>query len=237
MSVFEHLEELRRRLFIALAALLAATAVSFGFAGRVLAFLERPLGGLPLHYLHPLEPLFALVKIAVATGLVFASPVILYQAIAFVLPALTERERRLMFAYLPTAVLLFVAGLAFGFFVFVPLVIGTMLRFSGPGLQAMLTIGQYTSFLLSFMLPFGVVFELPVVVVLLVKLGVLTPAALAAGRKWAVLVAALVAAIFAPPDPVTPVIMAAPIYALYEISLWVARLAARRTRPGGNGVE
>jgi len=240
MSIFEHLEELRRRLFIALMALVAATAAAFGFAGRLLAWLERPLNGVPLHYLHPLEPLFALLKISVAAGLIVASPVILYQAIAFVLPALTGRERRLMLAYLPAAVLLFLGGLAFGFFVFVPLVIQAMFRFTGPLLQATLTIGEYTSFLISFMLPFGVVFELPVVVTLLVRLGVLTPETLAGGRRWALLVSALIAAVFAPPDPVTPLIMAAPIYALYEVSVWIARIVARRTKesqPEGGGVE
>jgi sec-independent protein translocase protein TatC len=236
MSVYDHLEELRRRLLVALAAVLAGTAASFAFATRILVFLERPMHGYPLHFTAPLEPLFALLKISVGVGLIVAGPVVVYQAIAFVLPALTRRERRLLFAYLPLATALFFMGLAFGFFVFIPLVLSAMFRLSGAQLQPILTVGAYTSFLISFMLPFGVVFELPVVVTLLVKLDVLTAETLARGRRWALLVSAFVAAVFAPPDPVTPLVMAAPIYLLYEVSVWVARIVGRR-RPAAPDPE
>ncbi len=228
MSVVEHLDELRRRLMWMIGSLLVGVAVGFYFVKPMIDYLELPLHGLKLYITAPLDPLFAFVKISVAFGLVVASPVILYQLISYVLPALTRLERRLMFSYLPAATGLFIAGLAFGFYVFIPLVIDAMLRFAGTTLTPILTIDNYISFLLSFTLPFGVVFELPVIVVTLVRLGILSPQTLAAGRRWALMVTVVVAAIFAPPDPITPLVMALPIYGLYEVSIWVARLAARK---------
>ncbi|HVB08820.1 MAG TPA: twin-arginine translocase subunit TatC [Bacillota bacterium] len=228
MSVVEHLDELRRRLIWMIGALLVGVSVGFYFVRTMLDFLEGPLHGLKLYITAPLDPLFAYVKISVAFGLVVASPVILSQLTAYVLPALKRSERRMIYSYLPAATLLFLAGMAFGFYVFVPLVLDAMLRFAGTNLTPILTIDKYISFLLSFTLPFGAVFELPVVVVTLVRLGILTPQAMAAGRRWAIMVTVIVAAIFAPPDPITPFVMAVPIYALYEVSIWVARVAARR---------
>ncbi len=230
MSVVEHLDELRRRLMWMIGALLVGVAVGFYLVKPMVHYLELPLHGLRLYITAPLDPLFAFVKISVAFGLVVASPVILYQLTAYVMPALTHLERRLLFSYLPAATGLFIAGLAFGFYVFIPLVIDAMLRFSGTTLTPILTIGNYISFLLSFTLPFGVVFEMPVIVVTLVRLGLLSPETLASGRRWALMVTVVIAAIFAPPDPITPLVMAMPIYGLYEVSIWVARLAARRRR-------
>lgn len=235
MSVYDHLEELRRRLLIVLAAVVVASAAAFSFSQRILVFLERPMHGVPLHYTGPLEPIYALVKISIGVGLIVAGPIVLYQVVAFIVPALTHRERRMLFLYLPVGIMLFLLGLSFGFFVFIPLVLAAIFRLSGPDLLPILTVGQYTSFLISFMLPFGVVFELPVIVLLLVKLGVVTADTLARGRRWALLFSALVAAIFAPPDPITPLVMAAPIYMLFEVSIWVARLAGRSRRPVDDG--
>jgi sec-independent protein translocase protein TatC len=230
MSVVEHLDELRRRLLWMIGALLVGVAAGFAFVKPMLEYLEAPLHGLKLYITAPLDPLFAFVKISVAFGLVVASPVILYQMVAYVLPALTRAERRLLFTYLPVATALFVAGMAFGFYVFIPLVLDAMVRFTGTALTPILTIDKYISFLLSFTLPFGAIFELPVAVVTLVRLGVLTPQTLVAGRRWALMITVVIAAIFAPPDPITPLVMALPIYGLYEASIWVARFAARRPR-------
>jgi sec-independent protein translocase protein TatC len=227
MSIVEHLDELRRRLMWMIGSLLVGVAVGFAFVKQMLDFLEGPLHGMKLYINAPLDPLFAFVKISVAFGLVVASPVILYQLTAYVLPALSRKERRMLFSYLPAATGLFLAGMAFGFFVFIPLVLDAMLRFAGNSLTPLLTIGNYISFLLSFTLPFGAVFEMPVAVVTLVKLNILSPQTLAAGRRWALMITVVIAAIFAPPDPITPLVMALPIYGLYEISIWVARLAAR----------
>ena len=232
MSVYDHLEELRRRLLVSIIALVVGSSVAFFFATRILRFLEGPMHGYTLHFTSPLEPLYALLKISVGTGLIVAGPILLYQAVAFVLPALARHERRLLYVYLPVATLLFFIGLAFGFFVFIPLVLQAMFRLSGTQLKPILTVGAYTSFLISFMLPFGAVFEMPVVVTLLVKLDILTAETLARGRRWALLASAFIAAVFAPPDPVTPLVMAAPIYLLFEISIWVARLAGRKRARG-----
>jgi sec-independent protein translocase protein TatC len=240
MSVVEHLEELRRRILWSLLALTAGVTVSFAFSRTLLRAVEWPLRGTQLVFLHPLELVYSLIKLSVVAGAVLASPVILYQAVAFVLPALTRQERRYLFRYLPAGLALFCAGAAFGFFVFLPFVLRFALGYAAGLVRPEISLERYITFVLSMTLPFGLLFELPVVVLVLVRLDVLTAASLARGRKWALLGTVVLAAIFAPPDMVSPILMSLPIYGLYEVSVWVARLAARGRpvgRQGGGGTQ
>lgn len=227
MSVVEHLEELRRRILWSLLALLVGVAAAFAFSRSLLRAVEWPLRGTQLVILHPLELVYSLVKLSVVAGAVLASPVILYQAIAFVLPALTRQERRYLFRYLPAGLLLFLAGAAFGFFVFLPFVLRFALGYATDLVRPELSLERYLTFVFSMTLPFGILFELPVITLVLVRLDILTPETLIRGRKWALLATVVIAAIFAPPDMVSPILMSLPIYGLYEVSIWVARLGAR----------
>jgi sec-independent protein translocase protein TatC len=237
MSVFDHLDELRRRVLWCLLALVVTAGGCFALSRRLLEVVLQPLrsAGLRPVFLSPLEPVYTSLKLSLVAGVALASPVLFYQIIAFVLPALRPRERRHLFAYLPAGVGLMLAGLAFGYFVFVPFVLRFALRFAGGLLAAEISIERYVTFLLGMTLPFGVLFELPVIVLTLVKLGVLRSSTLARGRKWAVLATVVAASIFAPPDMVSPILMGLPVYGLYEVSIWVARLAERGSPAGLGG--
>ncbi len=232
MTVFEHLDELRRRLVWAVLAFVVGMGTTFLFVQPLLVFTERNAArSFHIHIIAgaPMAPMFASIRIAAVGGLLLGSPVILYQIVAYVLPALTSKERKMMFGYLPVTAVLFAVGLAFGFFVFEPVALRVSVLWLSV-ISPIYTLDQWVQFLLAYATPFGLIFELPVVIALLVKLGVLTPDTLVRGRRWALMLAVVVAMMFAPPaDPiVTPSLIAGPVYGLYEISIFVARVAYRQ---------
>lgn len=231
MSVVEHLDELRRRLIWSILGVTAGTAVGFSAAGWVLKFLIQPLEGFPqvgkLVFLSPSEAFFAYLKIAFLTGLLLASPLVLYQVGAFVWPALNRMEKRYVVILLPMILLLFSLGVIFSYKVILPLVLRFFMGFSSEELQAFLTLGAYLSFVFGLVLPFGFVFQLPVLSYFLTKIGVISPAFLKRNRKFAVLGIFVIAAFLTPPDVISQVMMAGPLLGLYEIGIWVSSVAAR----------
>lgn len=231
MTIIEHLEELRRRLLFALVALGMATALSWIFVEPLLAFVMRPVTrlGERVIFLAPTEAFFVRLKVAVLAGVFVSLPVVLYQVWRFVAAGLTDSERRAVRWLLLPAYLLFIGGAAFALAGIVPIGVRFLLSYQTPDLQPMLSIGAYTSFVMAFMLAFGLVFELPVVLVLLAKLGLVTPAGLAAGRRYAIVAIVGVAAVLTPGgDVFSQLLMAIPTYLLYEVSIWIARFVAPR---------
>lgn len=226
MTVLEHLEELRARILLTLIPWLVLTALAFPFADDILAWLARPVGR--LYVTAPSEALLTQLRLAVYAGAVLASPVALYQAAAFVLPGLTPSERRLLLLTLPPMLLLFLLGVAFGYLVALPLMLRFLMGFAREPLVQLISAQGYLSFVLGTVVPFGVAFELPLLVLALVRLGLVDAAALARWRKVAVLAILVVAAVFSPPDVVSQLVLAAPMLLLYEASVWVARAAGRR---------
>lgn len=230
MPLVEHLEELRRRLVVAVLALAAASVAGWFLAPQVLQVLLRPAqeAGAQMVQLTATELFWVYVKLAVAGGLTLCSPVLLYETMAFLWPGLEPGERRAALVLLPSAAVLFVAGTAFAYFLFLKYLFRFFLGFTVPGVTPTLSVGGYVSMVLGLVLPFGGVFELPVLLALAARLGLLTPHFLARNRKYAVLVIFIVAAILTPPDPVSQVVMAVPLLVLYEVSLLVVRLVVRR---------
>lgn len=225
MTIIEHLEELRRRLLIAIAAFAAATVGAFLFVETILQFLIRPVGRVV--FLAPTEAFFVRVKVAALAGVLLSLPVILYQVWRFVSVGLTPRERRSTVALLPVSLLLFLIGGAFAFFAILPVGVRFLLSYQTEALVPMISIGAYTSFATAFVLAFGLVFQLPVVVLFLARLGIVSPASLARGRRYALLGIAALSAVLTPGgDVVSMGMMAVPTYLLYEISIWVARIFA-----------
>lgn len=229
MTIIEHLEELRMRLLIALAAFAVATALSFLFVDRLLAFLIRPVGHLV--FLGVTDAFFIRFKVAAMAGVFLSLPVVLFQIWRFIGIGLTRTERRYTLSLLPPAVLLFVAGAAFAFLAILPIAVRFLLSYQTPALQAMIAVGPYTSFATSLVLAFGLVFQLPIVILFLARLGIVTPASLAAGRRYAVLGIVVASALLTPgTDMVSQLMMAVPTYLLYEISIWIARVVAPKPR-------
>ena len=226
MTIIEHLEELRRRLLIAIAALLVATAISWFFADQLLTFFIRPVGR--VIFVGVTEAFFVRLKLALLAGVFLSLPVVLYQIWTFVGVGLTPVERRYTLWLLPPALVLFVGGAIFALVAIVPIGVRFLLSYQVPGvLEPFISVGAYVSFLTAFMLAFGAVFELPIVLIFLAKLGLVTSAQLAAGRRYAIVAIVALAAVLTPGgDVFSQLLMAVPTYLLYEASIWIARLVA-----------
>ena len=233
-----HLLELRTRLLRGVVGLLVVLACLLPFANKLYALLAQPLlatlpkGG-QLIATQVASPLFAPMKLAFFVALVVAMPWLLYQAWAFVAPGLYRREKRLAFPLLSSALLLFYAGCAFAYFLVLPMVFGFLARVTPDGVAMMTDISSYLDFVLVLFLAFGLAFELPVALVILVLLGWVTPAQLREGRGYAVVGIFVIAAVVTPPDVISQLMLAIPMCLLYEAGILAALLVSPRTSADG----
>ena len=172
MSLTAHLEELRSRLIKSLVAIAIGSVISYFFLDEIMHYLTLNVG--KLYYMKPGEAFFTYIKIDIATGFLIALPVIFYHAWRFFLPALTSAERMVLGIIVPSSVFLFFVGLAFSFFLVLPIALKFFIGFGDENLQAMFSFGNYFDFVVMFLLPFGFIFELPLVIIVLGKIGILT---------------------------------------------------------------
>jgi sec-independent protein translocase protein TatC len=236
MPFMEHLGELRVRIMRSLIALIIGLCISFPFSQKIVDFLARPIQrtGNTLVFLAVTEAFWTQMKVALFVGLFLAAPAILWQVWRFVEPGLHKHEKRYAVPFVVIGSLLFIGGGAFSLFIVTPNAVAFLLSYARPGLQPMISIGNYIDFLLKFTLAFGAVFEVPLAMTLAARMGLVTPRAFAKNRKYAILGAFIAAAILTPtPDAVNQSLMAGPIIVLYEIGILAARLfgRARRTAP------
>jgi sec-independent protein translocase protein TatC len=224
LSFIDHLEELRQRIIVAFLAVAAGAAGCFFFAFSILRILTKPAGKITLVYLSPIEPFMVKFKIALWAGLFLAMPVVLYEALSFVSPALKSKERRYVYPIMAGLVVLFALGVFFGYEVVMPVGIKWLFGQAGQELKANLTASMYVSFAFMFLLAFGVAFETPVVILFLVKLGVVSTQTLRRNWRIAYLAILVISATITPDwSPVTMAIMALPMIVLYEISILISR--------------
>lgn len=235
MPFMEHLGELRVRIMRSLVALLIGLVISIPFSAKILDFLARPIQktGNTLVFLAVAEAFWVQMKVALFVGLFIAAPAILWQVWRFVEPGLHVHEKRYALPFVIVGSLLFIGGGAFSLFVVTPSAVAFLLSYARPGLQPMISIGSYIDFLLKFTLAFGAVFEVPLAMTLVARMGLVTAKAFAKGRKYAILGAFIAGAILTPtPDMVNQTLMAGPIILLYEVGILAARLFGRaRARP------
>lgn len=251
MPLIEHLAELRKRLLISFAFLGIAFAVLFNFSENIFSLLVYPLNtelkiiptrpffqliekkAVSLVFLSPGEGFWMHLKISVVAAFVVSLPVIFHQLWKFISPGLVEKEKKYVIPFIITATVLFLVGAAFCFAVILPFALTFLLGYKTEHLTPMLSVGNYMDFCLKFILSFGAIFELPLVIVFLVRFGFMTPATLAKNRRYAVLVAFIAGAILTPtPDAFNQTLMAVPIIILYEIGILVARVLYRKGRNG-----
>ena len=227
MTLVGHLGELRRRIIVSVTAIVAGTLVAYYFVDELMQFVIQPAG--KLYFMSPAEGFFAYLKLAVFAGLMLALPVVLWQAWAFVAPALTQSESKWALIMVPGAVVLFFCGVIFGYLVVWPPAVKFFLGFGNESLQPMLSLGQYLSFLLGFVLPFGIIFNLPLALLILAKMGIISSNFLAKKRRIMILVAFIAGGIITPtPDVFSQTMMAIPIIILYEASIWAVRILLRK---------
>jgi sec-independent protein translocase protein TatC len=233
MPFMEHLGELRVRIMRALMALLVGLAIAFPFSQRVVDWLARPIqrSGNTLVFLAVTEAFWVQMKVALFLGLFIASPGILWQVWRFVEPGLHGHEKKYAVPFVLIGSLLFIAGGAFSLLIVTPSAISFLLSYARPGLQPMISIGNYIDFLLKFTLAFGAVFEVPLAMTLVARMGLVTAKQFARNRKYAILGAFIAGAILTPtPDMVNQTLMAGPIIILYELGIVAARVFGRRRR-------
>ena len=231
----EHLRELRYRLIVSIIAFLIGTGVAFYFAKYVFEFLKEPVvrsyPDVELITLSPTEPLFILIKISIAVGFILAMPVILYQMWRFIEPALYSHEKRMFIPLVLSSTILFILGAAFAYFVVLPLALKFLLGLGFTQLLATpyLSVDMYVSFVLKMIIAFGIAFQMPIVLYVLQRVGIITPEQLAKFRKYFIVVAFLIGAIIAP-DVSTQVLMAIPLIVLYEVSVLLGKYATRKKK-------
>jgi len=232
-SFLSHLIELRERLLKAVAAVLLLLLALIPFANKLYGYLALPLikhlpqGGTMIAT-EVASPFLTPIKLAFFVALILAMPVILYQLWAFVAPGLYRHEKRLATPILISAMVLFYVGCAFAYFLVLPAVFAFMTSVAPAGVAVMPDIGRYLDFVLVLFLAFGLCFEVPVVLIILVALGVVTPAQLAKSRSYAIVGAFVVAAVLTPPDVFSQMMLAIPMIVLYELGIIAARLTSRR---------
>jgi sec-independent protein translocase protein TatC len=243
-SLISHLLELRNRLVYAIASVgvIFIVLVVF-FSNDIYALLAKPLlaalpKGASMIATEVTSPFLTPLRLTLAASVVIAIPVILYQMWAFVAPGLYRHEKRLVLPLVTSSVVLFYAGMAFAYFVVFPMAFKFFAGSAPEGVTMMTDIKSYLDFVFSMFFAFGIAFEVPVAVVILVRMGIVNPDTLAAKRPYVFLWTFVVAAVLTPPDVGSQIMLALPMYALFELGLVVARLMRPReaeTAPSGKG--
>lgn len=233
LPVTDHLEELRWRIIKCLIAVAVGFSVSYAFVQPIFNFFVSPLvkvmpPGSRLIYTSLPEAFITNLKLAFFAGLILSLPVIFYQIWKFVMPGLYEHERRYVIPFVLLATTFFILGASFAFFVVFPFGFRFFLGYSSESISAFPTLKEYLRFATSLLLAFGVIFELPVVIFFLAKIGIVNHGMLKRQRKYAVLVIAIVSAVITPPDVISMLFMMLPLMVLYEISIWVAYFVYRK---------
>jgi len=234
LTLLGHLQELRQRLTWSVIFLVITIGVSFFFAERIFDFL---LSGVPeevpVIYTEVAEKISIYMKVCLYAGIILAMPFLIYQMVMFIRPALTRKERGYLYLLLPAVLLFFVGGAAFAYYLFLPRALDFLLGGSYlSDIEPYIKIGNYISFVIQIVFYMGLVFELPVIAFFLAKIGIVSHQWLGRQRKWAFVLAFVLAAIITPtPDPINQTIVAVPIILLYELSIWLAWVARRKPAP------
>ena len=233
----QHLVELRRRVIWSAAALLVATTLAFVFHQQILKLLMEPaegFAGVPNQkpiYTEMTEFIGVAFKVSLLAGFVISLPFILFQIVMFVAPGLKPSERRYLYTLLPISLLVFVAGAAFGYRILFPPAVKFLLSFGNDVADPYIRIGNYANLMLTLLFWMGLVFETPIVMFFLSRIGVVTPAFLAKNRRFAIVGAFVLGAMITPTiDPVNQTLVALPVIVMYEIGVWLAKLGARGRR-------
>lgn len=233
MSFLDHLEELRWRIIYSLIGVFAGTVVAWIFIDLLIdQILLRPAihNGVPLQNLRPFGQLFLYVQVAIIIGIIISVPNLFYQLWKFISPALHKNERKYILSIVIFSSLCFLAGIAFAYFVMLPLALKFAVQFGTEAIKNEFAIDEYMSIIISVMLAAGLVFELPMVSFFLSKLGILKPSFMRKYRRHAIVIILVLAAILTPgADPVSQVILAVPLVLLYEISILISKISQRKS--------
>jgi sec-independent protein translocase protein TatC len=229
MTFIEHLDELRTRLIICIVAVCVCSVAGW-FVGPIgLDYIISKVH--KVQYLSPADPIIIKLKLAGVAGLIIAAPIIIYEIWMFIAPGLYKHERRFAAPTIFSAIILFFAGAAVGVYS-LPITIGVLEKFGSANMTPNYTIDRFIKFAGSFILGFAIVFEIPVVIVLLAKIGIVNYSMLAKNRSYAYVIILIIAAVVTPADVVSMIIMAVPLLVLFEMSLFVVRFFIKPVKRG-----
>ncbi|SMC78035.1 twin-arginine translocase subunit TatC [Sporomusa malonica] len=227
MSLIGHLEELRRRIIVMIAAIGVGSLICYFYAAEISGLITAPAG--KLYYMNPAEAFFTYLKVSFFAGFLLALPVVMYQLWSFIMPAMTNNERTAGIFLVPASIILFFVGLVFSYYLVLPAGIKFFMGFATDNLQPMFSISQYLSFVISFLLPFGFIFELPLFILVMAKVGIIGSSFLAAKRKMVLVLSFVIGAVISPtPDVFSQTMVAVPMIVLYEISILIVKYILRK---------
>lgn len=232
LPFWEHLEELRGRIIRSIAALVIASCFFYQYVDDLIPFLLHPIGRLVFTY--PGEAMVAYFTLTLLGGVLIASPYLIYEIWAFASEGLKPNERRAILLYGPCSLVFFLAGVFFALEFILPITIKLFLSYSSDFIVPMISISQYVSFVGTLCLAFGLVFELPLLILFLTKIGIVTPEFLGQKRRHAIVAIFIVSAILTPPDYVSQFLMAVPMMGLYELGVIFSKMVYRPKKLIGN---
>lgn len=232
LPINEHLEELRWRLVKCVVAIAVGFVGTYAFSDKIFNFLVSPLVKVmpeesQLIYTSLPEAFLTYLKVSFFSGLILATPVILYQIWKFVMPGLYEREKKYVLPFVLIATVFFFMGSSFAFYVVFPLGFQFFLGFTTDKISALPSMKEYLGLSMRLLFAFGITFELPVIMFFLAKMGLVKHTTLRKQRKYAILIVTILAAILTPPDVISQILLAIPLIGLYEISIWVTYLVRK----------
>ncbi|MEH6943157.1 twin-arginine translocase subunit TatC [Bacillus sp. JJ722] len=227
MNTIEHFSEMRKRIIYTLVVFLLLFCVSFIFVEEIYQFLVKDLT-VKLAVLGPSDILYVYVLLSGVASIAATIPFASHQLWLFVKPALTKKEQKIALAYIPALFFLFIAGILFGYLVLMPLVLSFLMTLSDDMFNTFFTTEKYFRFLLQMTLPFGVLFELPVVIMFLTSLGILNPYRLQKVRKYAYFLLIVISVFITPPDLISDVIVIVPLILLYESSVSLSKIVYKK---------
>ncbi|MEZ7172129.1 twin-arginine translocase subunit TatC [Sporosarcina sp. OR05] len=235
LTVIEHIDEIRKRLMVIVVFFVIAVIGSFFLAKPIIQFVQfnaEDSGHLTENSFHAftvIDPIAIYLKVIIFLAIIIISPIIMYQFWAFISPGLHETERKVTLSYIPFAFALFLIGIGFSYFVLMPFVMNFMSNLAADlGITQTIGINEYFTFLFQILIPFGIVFQLPIVLLFLSRLGILDPVHLVKIRKVAYFTLFVIAAFITPPDIMSHLLVTVPLFALYEISILICRVGYKK---------
>lgn len=228
LTLVGHLAELRKRIIYSALVFILAVCTCYSFAGKIIKSTIDMAGNVKFVVIAPAELLMSFIKVSVIGGLIISAPFIIFQIWLFVIPGLNGKEKRYILLSLFLGSIFFIAGVTFAYFVVVPTMIVFFVGFQIEAISPTISLDSYLSFVLSTIFTFGAIFELPIVMILLSRFGILKVSFLKQNRKFIILIIFILAAVLTPPDVISQIILAGPMILLVEIGIFLAGLVEKK---------
>jgi len=237
LTLIEHLAELRKRIIYSAIVLILAVGFCYNFAEKIIKDLIDIARNVEFVFIAPAELLMSYIKLSVIGGLIISAPFLIFQIWLFIIPGLKSKEKRYILFSLILGSAFFIAGVTFAYFVVIPTLIAFFIGFQMEAIKPMISFNSYLSFVLSTIFTFGAIFELPILMVLLSRFGILKVSFLKQNRKFIILIIFILAAILTPPDIISQIILAGPMILLAEIGIFLAGLVEKKKENDTNNEE